>query len=678
MKIKNRLSAVLLLIIAAVCLTGCLTIIFDDSFWDYEPVAEDSETSQEAPSSQNTQQRPLKPANTDSAYYKDGSSSGQTAVEQPEQQTQPEQPIEVAVTVPEVQPAPEPEPAVQPDGNAYYDDSFTESESLDSSDAYEAVGVPETEAVENAPARVRKHDPNAVVDRSASGQRMGEYFVGFNMYATMAYFRPSDNPRINKATYDLVKQEWVVRNKDFNDADIDLTKLYSTVSLTHEELNNTSEPEDPTEYTDRRNPGHVQYGVVPSAWLRRVSDLEQQFGFKIDTNAIYRTDLEGKVMWGYKIAQTRGHAGVYFYINDGRPTRNAIPEAYYNTREQYWELKKDSFDSSKIDLTKIYQSINMTHSQLDRLFPQEVVRLDQSRAAAYNSTLTRDLNDFIAYLRRGGATETQIEFFQDAAKVAGKRGNVLPFEYGKLYDVNDVGMQMGVFTPIEAQSLTDADYIREHFEQAAVGGMQYYFEAHKDDWVLGRNIDAIKNSTSIPIRLIEVVPTDREVTSGMLSGEALRARVESELEHAFGMDVTVSLSTERVDYSVLEEAGGEGVGKMGRTIAKLHELYNGRYSDEVIFIDYFMNKPWLKSMDEDMSHPVGTGTYGTDWERVHNTILHELGHALGLRHHFTKERAEIYSDIDEHISPACIMNYRYKSDTFCPLCRYALGIEDAY
>ena len=54
-------------------------------------------------------------------------------------------------------------------------------------------------------------------------------------------------------------------------------------------------------------------------------------------------------------------------------------------------------------------------------------------------------------------------------------------------------------------------------------------------------------------------------------------------------------------------------------------------------------------------------------------VVHEFGHSLQLRHHFNDTDGS--SDIKTHISPSCIMNYKYRSNEFCPLCKYGLGVN---
>lgn len=525
-------------------------------------------------------------------------------------------------------------------------------------------------------------DPDAEADWFVRNTVLWGYYVSFNVDMTSATFRDPDNHRINYATYDLVKQGWVFKGDKFEPAGIDLTKLYSKISLTHDQLDRlVSDFEERQSVDPKTVPG---YKGVPQAVATRAADLKRLFGYIADIDAVNRQDLtgDGIVLWGYKITQpNKWYPNIYFR-KVGK--EGGLPDASFNWCYQHWQHKMDDFDSSKIDLAMLFEKVTLTHSEMDRYLPNQVIALDLNSPTPFVQYLADDLTAFINACRSKGVSDQYIDFYTQAAKVSGKRGSVVRVPYGSILNMNEVGIQAGAFHEeakpqgpliIDGKPVAPAGALPEKRESIFAGGLQYYFEMRKlDQYKIRPGAQGIvSNSSTVALRVVELDHINGSATPGILRGAELARAVEQDIEYALGKDVSVSSERMTIDYDAFADAGNNSL--LFHYDKYLKDHVNSKYGNDAVYIYYFTDKDRLLAIDQDGAHPVSWGAYATDWNNRRYVNLHELGHSFGLRHHFSG-RMETWDDPEHHISVPCIMNYTLRGDTYCPLCRYGLMVAD--
>jgi hypothetical protein len=389
--------------------------------------------------------------------------------------------------------------------------------------------------------------------------------------------------------------------------------------------------------------------------------------FPYDPNAVVDRSKEGTIMNGYLV--NFNMTGQYVYFRN--PENPAINYATYNAAYQYWEFVGTGFDPAAIDLASLFLSIDLSKTTLNRMQPASRTMAAAEDDPQYDWAKDKDFADFVAWMRARKTPQATIDFYLAAAANPGKRGKLLPWSV--MYTDAEVGLQAENLKPIKYKNVLDGSRWTKE-EARTAGGMQYYFELRKRDYARGSDAayNLFRDSGVVPITLVELVPNDRrEYKIGALSGTALQTRVGKDFQAFFGgKKCKVSRVSIKVDYSLLEDRMPSAAELEAFMDAYVHKSYP-KYKS--LFIYYFVDPDGLAKIDDDMSHPLEMGSYGCDWSRYYRTILHELGHTLGMRHHFDTE-TEGAADLDRHCSPACVMNYKFVKEGFCELCLYGLGM----
>lgn len=399
-----------------------------------------------------------------------------------------------------------------------------------------------------------------------------------------------------------------------------------------------------------------------------------QIGFSdspFDKDAEIDYSLTNTNLFGYRIIIIQGYPFVYFRDKDN-PVDNL---AQYNWKEQYWLYKSKGFNDSEIKLEKLFKKIDLSKTQLYRDMPaiDNTVNKLESENKAYDYSSDKDFADFITYLKKHKTPQERLDFYLKAGNNPAKRGKKVPFEYGKNYSASEVGIQLEHFKPIALKNVFDGNEMRNH-PMITAGGMQLYFELKKQEYVRAANkaYSIFRDTPVVPLVIVELEPEEEMTGPKILRGKALVSRVKADLEKFTKKKFKISLKTMKISYTDFANHGSwTPLSHYDNFFDKTVHPYIDKNS---MVIYYFTDRNRLKAIDKDMSHPLTRGPYATDWANVYRTIIHEMGHSLGMRHHFNDEQTGS-ADINTHISPSCVMNYKFRKDEFCELCLYSLGIK---
>ena len=346
--LKKSLLVVVLFIMITIVFTGCLTLLFGESFFEYGEGYVPPDQSESA---------------SEGEYYKDSSDSQtSTAAEvnkpaiTPVEQTEPAQPTQPAQTVVQSQP------------QATGQQAETQVE--------QSVQPSETEPEPSTDSEVA-----TVYDRSINGKELFGYYISMNSIHPLVYFRAIGNHRIVYATYDLEKMQWTNINETFDRSKVDLTKLYITVGKTAAELDVLS-PELAAKPAAAQSTQSNQPSSSVSAAGAEKPEKQVSGGTSVnDEGDIVNTAVDDKDLWGYRVRLYSNNTRAHFF----ETRHHTIASAVYDLVNQCWLSGRDRMHASGMDLTDLYTRVSKSHEQLDRLYeaPAEVVEEQTIRNNIY-------------------------------------------------------------------------------------------------------------------------------------------------------------------------------------------------------------------------------------------------------------------------------------------------------
>lgn len=527
------------------------------------------------------------------------------------------------------------------------------------------------------------YDPAIEPDFSLHGTIQGGFWIFLLPDYPLLQFRRAEDGATIVATYHWKHQYWGMQAPGFDPGTVDLAPFFRKVDLSRTILNRDIAGLSPLRAGAATPPAAAAEGErapAPGAprspedtlaflGLRRPTWKTVGFrGFSYDLDAVPDLSWSGKVMGKYLVLMLPGSADIIFR-DAADPAGNL---GQYNILCQYWSWRAPGFDSASLDLGSLYLRLDREKVPvLDRPMPMddEVISALPSESEPYDYSADQDFGAFMKWMEGAKVKESLRKFFLMAGSNPSKRGRVLPFFYGSLLSHRDAGMEPDAFKPASQKGILDGSLFDAE-RMSWAGGMQYYFELRSG--VRARAYDAAFNifvdNATVPIVLVEADNSEyRGKAQPMLRAAALRKQAEKDLEAFFRKDVLLSYQKISFPYS---ELGAGSQGDFDRVVERYARAAAG---EGKLFILYLTDAAALKKIDPDRSHPLAFGAYGTDWARLAPTIIHEFGHSLGLRHHFGARVNS--SSLEAHISHACVMNYRYTSREFCPLCRYGLRLD---
>ncbi|MBP9022856.1 MAG: hypothetical protein KBH06_06605 [Spirochaetes bacterium] len=391
--------------------------------------------------------------------------------------------------------------------------------------------------------------------------------------------------------------------------------------------------------------------------------------YNYDPNYEVNKELKDTLWNGYRLQFDLNFTTVLF----ADPNNPMLRDAYYNLDKQYYGWKTPNFDSSKFDLTYLYKKIDLSKTTLDRMEPKaETVYRDTSlEDKDYDYSKDPDFAAFMAYCDKTKVKPEVKQFYLRAANNSAKRGRLILDQNKTLSDA-EVGIQQSAFKPPIYKNQV-VPYDKRNGITYMAGGMQLYFEFRKKQRYVypDKALNIFKDNKAVPLVIVELEPKEGNTGPVILRGESLVKKAKADLEAAFKKNFRITTKTMTISYSEFADAGK--IAPLTHYSNYLAKHVNPSIPKNSLIIYYFTDAKRLLAIDRDGSHPLEFGPYATDWERLFPTIVHEFGHSLQLRHHFNDTDGS--SDIKTHISPSCIMNYKYRSNEFCPLCKYGLGVN---
>lgn len=515
---------------------------------------------------------------------------------------------------------------------------------------------------------VLPYDPAAEINASLNGTMMGPYRLQVNAALPYVFFADPDKPLIRAGCYDWKLQRWEWLNRNMDRSKINLARLYTKIDLTKTKLDRDKNGNDPV--APEINKMAPVYPKIEGKLARRTEGIPP--GLKYDPQAEINYQLNGEPMGPYTLQIEPVGALMFFGTDKDRPLLRA---ACYDWEFQYWEWTDKDFDKSKIDLKKLFRKIDLSRTTLDRPKPvsESLGGFSAVETGPYDYKNDPRFDAFIAWCKLAGTPASTLDFYLRAANHPGKRGASRPFAYGRDHSVNVIGIMMEHFKPISRKNELNGEKMRAR-EMVTAGGMEAYFVKHDAAHVPAANegYSAFRDNNPVPVVVVELSPIEKPLSNEkMLRGAALQKQVKTDLESALGKECTVTVVPLQISYKRIEDCGRFPIlTHMGNI---MNEDVHPKIPAGTLVIYYFTDRKWLKKIDNQYSHPLPRGPYGTDWMKLRWTIIHELGHSLSLMHHFDERGGS--SDLSRHISPSCIMNYKYKSNVFCELCRYGLGVD---
>lgn len=512
-----------------------------------------------------------------------------------------------------------------------------------------------------------KYDPYARINSSLNDTRMGPYQL--QIADPYLFFADPAKPLMRDGCYNWRLQHWEWVRNTMNYSAIDLKKLYISINL--DLVPNLNRD------TNNLAPSAIDLGKTAPAYNKQEAKLARRTegipaDWAYDKNAEINPMLNGEAMGPYTL-QIEAHSPLLFFGYD--KNRPLLRAACYDWEMQYWYWKDRNFDPGKVNLAALYRRIDLSKTTLDRPRPawETMSSVTNIPNTPYNYSRDIPFSNFIEWCRRANTPAGTIDFFLKAANHPAKRGARRIHEYGKQYSLNVIGIMFEVYKPVSQKHVFNGSEY-DQTNMLAAGGMEAYFIKREGNYVPAANwsYSVFRDNPVVPVTVVELSPVEPPLSQNrILRGNALGTQVKKDLESAFGKQFNVTVVSRRISYKKLGEPGRLPI--LTHMDLVMDEVLHPGLPTNSLCIYYFTDVSWLKNFDKDMTHPLSRGPYGTDWMKYRFTIMHEMGHSLSLMHHFDESANS--SDINNHISPACIMNYRYKSPVFCELCRYGLGIE---
>jgi len=508
------------------------------------------------------------------------------------------------------------------------------------------------------------YDPAAEPDLSLNGKQMFGYLILFFPNYDFMAFRDINDAGKEYAKYNWRQQWWSFKSPEFKPVNLDLAKLYKKIDLSKTTLDR------PYPQTPATAPLASPTVSLAPLSVSGSPSPQPSLGPKLypyDENAEINFALQDTIVSGMKLDFNR--VAKYVYFRD--TVKPVINYGTYDLGKQFWLQKPKEIDAS-FNLATLFTKIDLSKTVLDRFEPQEEkITADFAlEATPYDYSNDKDFAAFVAWMKARKVPQATIDFYAKAASNPGKRGKLLP--WGLTYGDRVVGIQAENMKPIKFKGIVNGSaWTTEDIR--TVGGMQFYFEMRKGLYV--RNVDVayntLRDNKIVPVTLVLLERNDgKKYTAPKLQGKALTAQVQTDLEKAIGKRFAVSQLVLKVNYKELEDIAPCSQHESGLFMDK---YVHPKIPKNTIVIYYYNDLEALFKIDDQYTHPLTRGPYGGDWEKRGMTMIHELGHSIAPRHHFDSE-VEGSSDIARHISPKCIMNYRFSGPVFCELCKYSFGL----
>lgn len=460
------------------------------------------------------------------------------------------------------------------------------------------------------------------------------------------------------ASFNWKKQVWNYINQQsgFDSSRIDLEKLFLKISLSRDEMDRVSPSEN--------------YKTKTQIKLEKLSEDQDSGWSDYDHNAKVNPAVKFLGAYRVKVDQPLTSGQVFFYST--KPGKEKWMLANYDWQKQYWKWTLKQFRADEVDLKKLFISVNRSRNELNRSKPKDLSIWNYSHLEKqkYNASANSSFRSFLLFLDTiGVSADVKMQYLRWANNPA-KLGGRYKYRGQKISPV-----KLGYFPQYLIK--TPEKYY-EFYNPRIVspthiaGGMSYYLTLGYGSFTtISSPVQYIyKKHNPVPITLVEIFPANKKKTD-TISLSNLKKELKRLLKSVYYKDFTITVKSIVANYQEMQNVPKDDDTTLHR-LKFLDKYVHSRFGHDKIYIYYFTDAQAFARIDRHLSHPVLHGVYFANWNKTKMTLMHEFGHALGLYHHFGKR--EQAGKPGAHISSPCIMNYRapYKSNTICPLCRYAL------
>ncbi|MBP5443915.1 MAG: hypothetical protein J6Y60_11820 [Treponema sp.] len=512
---------------------------------------------------------------------------------------------------------------------------------------------------ENSSQEIFIYDPDAVITSDIRVDMVDNLY--FLVTKDGSGYLRRESSLTDIAYYNITGQYWT-RKPSSDIPSLPLKKLYKSIALSSETLDRKA----PSANAVKKSVKEVGYTagkekeVLPPTNAKVAKSLEP---FTYDKNAVIDYSYSGVTSGGFKAVYDTMSTMASFY-------KDGVSCGIYNLTYQYFESRTKGLDFSSYDFTKLYKKISLSKKQLNRDIPESAI-FQNIALKDYDWTKDKDFVDFVNWMKAHNVPEERIEFYKQCAAVPAKRGSMVPFTTSTLN--NEVGFNTTIIKDGAGNTIGTA------------GGMQAYFEARKNDrYFAGSEAiqKGIKTKGELNVYVLELIPSTNQNFTGKYTGTKLASRIKEILAAEFGSLLKINVTVKKVvvDYSngstqaYINQAGLSTGSTNGYLVcpywADLNTLVKLGRRD--IGGNYGTNYCCVTDETLDVDPILTSGT-----ER--HLMCHELGHSVGLMHHFSEEvthGTDNGEERDTYFSATCAMNYFYTQDHLCELCRYAFWLDD--
>lgn len=490
------------------------------------------------------------------------------------------------------------------------------------------------------------YDDTARVNMELHRSEKDGYYIRINSNKDFPYiiFETTRGHDI-KAIYHYQYQYWVRKDRDFTSTGIDLSTYFTTIKLSHGQIDRfqgykpdyiplstiTGNTTDTAETVLVENTTTTEDNKREAVSEEEKKETKQS-GKKTEKKSfsfVPNLALNNTRMYNCKVVFMENVDEIWFNDLESR----YITHAVYKYKNMHWsKWTHGDFAIEEVDLSLFFTNMNSDEAKkYNRWNPDDDMMIRVLKETEYyDYSNDKDFADFIAYAGKIGAPDRAIDFYLRAANNPEVRTR-----------------------------------------------MQFYFDMHHNKRGIFEATAIFKKFDKVPLTILElspVTPSGEEETS--LRGAKLRQMVKKDFEAHFKKSFSVKTVRAVLNYEelALEAEKGSPLYYQGLYLKNHIDHFAGK---DRLILYYFTDKARLKQFPRiKTSNPMGMGTGAYSWDWNIGPTIHELGHTMGLPHHFPPTKSNIDpEDINDHTSASCIMNYALKSEEFCELCRYALGVE---
>jgi hypothetical protein len=392
------------------------------------------------------------------------------------------------------------------------------------------------------------------------------------------------------------------------------------------------------------------YAQVPSNWV-------------YDANAVYELNA---IRQGDYVIEVNpvAHVAVIRQSDNLR-----IVHGSYNMKFQFWNRGCHEDVLRKVNPRTFFRRVNLSDAQLTRMAPESETYKNFTQRETGPVSLTADpaLETFVGYSRNRGVSEEYLREVLTFAQNPAKRGGLQPYDLS--VKALETSFQNAPIKPELYRLVPPRQVPVENLRRT--GGIQYYLSIGSGEYrpMVDGGYDLFVQNPEVPLTFVYIKNTATK-RSDLSNPRSTAQEIAAAMEETFGKPMALRYREAELDYLRFEAPPNYAVGAHINTV--LDNLVTSQYGRDSLYIYYMADAQSFARYDRELSHPYSLGATAANWPRISKTFMHEMGHTLGLYHHFAEVRDA--RSKEAHISTPCLMNYAFSGEELCALCQYALRV----